>query len=720
MGCAGVAESSAYILLITNSYRALTFTPVLSIHNEPIMSNRRFAWLAYLSAVCVSAGVFFGSLRSHDIYFHDDETFRDNVAISQEFYFFFSPEKEQNSGRPVAELVKWIAFSLVENNPGYCHLVVVGFHTLASVLLAQLFRATGFNLTASFLAGFLFLINVSHFQAVYHISALDYPLALIWGVLAVLCNLKYERTYSPGWLAAWYATSVCSVMTHVAMAALGPFFLFMPASRDSGWLRACRARLILVPVIALVTLVMLSRTPESTTTGVSIAHANLQGLSEIFSAFFRMLFWFLSRLSTTAHWILLPLYERHTWELILGGVAFVALLLLVWRRNSLSPWGVWTILFLVPFAMVSETITIFGREGPSHYLYLASPGTSLLLGWLLHHAFVWLRDRWRHPGAILFAVILAAIFWSSYASLKQVEAFSFYNSGRYLRTIDVDKSIDYLQRALVHGKDVLPMDDLYLRLATILLYVGIDPRPLLMEALEEFPKGIWVHCVLAVLDLENTDPQIRAQGQARMARAQTQAAQVNKTHLVNSIVSSTYHNLGTGYAHKGDIHRAIAAYERALEFEPHKEKTISALSNAQVLLGIQLQQQDRLEESYIAYQNALRRTPDHPHARINLAWLLYLQGHWDSAAAEYEALLAHETSSYALYNLGLIYLAQGEISAAEAMYSRAVEEFGASEGNAIGAVEDLLELGERGIQEDNVRQLIARYWPTRSSRVIFH
>ena len=75
------------------------------------------------------------------------------------------------------------------------------------------------------------------------------------------------------------------------------------------------------------------------------------------------------------------------------------------------------------------------------------------------------------------------------------------------------------------------MDDLYLRLATILLYVGHDPRPLLMEALEEFPKGIWVHCVLAVLDLENTDPQIRARGQERMATAQSQAAQANKDPL---------------------------------------------------------------------------------------------------------------------------------------------------------------------------------------------
>ena len=72
------------------------------------LKDRSSTWLLYIGLLCVVSAVCFGSLRHHYIYFHDDETFRDNVAISRDFSFFFSPEKEQFTGRPVAELAKWV------------------------------------------------------------------------------------------------------------------------------------------------------------------------------------------------------------------------------------------------------------------------------------------------------------------------------------------------------------------------------------------------------------------------------------------------------------------------------------------------------------------------------------------------------------------------------------------------------------------------------------
>ena len=70
----------------------------------------------------------------------------------------------------------------------------MGFHTLASLLLALMFRRMGLNLELAFLGGLLFLVDVSHFHSVHHISALDFALGLVWGVLAVIFYLRYLAT----------------------------------------------------------------------------------------------------------------------------------------------------------------------------------------------------------------------------------------------------------------------------------------------------------------------------------------------------------------------------------------------------------------------------------------------------------------------------------------------------------------------------------------------
>ena len=85
--------------------------------------------------------------------------------------FFFSPEKEQATGRPTVELVKFLAFLVWGNDAAAFHLVVVFFHTLASLLLAWAAHRLGAPVEVGLTSGLLFLVNVAHFQAVYWISA---------------------------------------------------------------------------------------------------------------------------------------------------------------------------------------------------------------------------------------------------------------------------------------------------------------------------------------------------------------------------------------------------------------------------------------------------------------------------------------------------------------------------------------------------------------------
>ena len=70
--------------------------------------NTRKTWLIYTCVLVALSSLCFGSLRNHLIDTHDDQTFRDNIALSQDFAYFFAPleEKQLGSGRPAAELIK--------------------------------------------------------------------------------------------------------------------------------------------------------------------------------------------------------------------------------------------------------------------------------------------------------------------------------------------------------------------------------------------------------------------------------------------------------------------------------------------------------------------------------------------------------------------------------------------------------------------------------------
>jgi|TARA_B110000263_G_scaffold232463_1_gene228544 hypothetical protein len=126
-------------------------------------------------------------------------------------------------------------------------------------------------------------------------------------------------------------------------------------------------------------MLLLSLTPVKTTTSESLQLVGSDPVGAVTGGL-RMLLWMAARLLTTAHWLAVDLDQRAMPELILGAVVLLGLVLLVWRRpGAEGSWALWTMAYLAPFAMISEQLAIRRREEPSHYLYLASAGTSVLL-----------------------------------------------------------------------------------------------------------------------------------------------------------------------------------------------------------------------------------------------------------------------------------------------------------------------------------------------------
>ena len=179
------------------------------------MIARRHFWPASAAFLGLVAALCFGNLRTHLLDTHDAETFRDHLQIQQDWTFFFSPDKAQASGRPTAEAVKYLAFLLCGNDPAAFHLLSIAIHTLAAWLLARVvWRQSGALLLAG-CTGLLFLVNVTHFQAIHHISALDYPLALCCGLAALL---MLGRDTAPKRPAAFAMLLALGVLAHPSVA----------------------------------------------------------------------------------------------------------------------------------------------------------------------------------------------------------------------------------------------------------------------------------------------------------------------------------------------------------------------------------------------------------------------------------------------------------------------------------------------------------------------
>ena len=315
------------------------------------LPSGRLIWPGYACLVGLLSALYFGSLKDHLLSMDDHEAFQDNIAIGEDFSYFFSAQKQQPSGRPLAELVKFGAYLIWGNDPGFFHLLVVACHALVAILVARLALRLGLSLRASMVGGLLFLVNVAHFQAVHWIQAIEYPLALIWGLGALLCYLSYLFTRKIPWLLGFYGGVLISVLALSAMAFLWPFCLYL------AWLRSCslwRALRHLVPLLFLIALelaLIFAITPRENSTWRAFDLYLENDISIFLSGMGSLLLWMLSRMITTAHWLPIRLYEQQPWELWVGVAVLAVLALLIYRRGvPEAPCSVWIWCPCFPFS----------------------------------------------------------------------------------------------------------------------------------------------------------------------------------------------------------------------------------------------------------------------------------------------------------------------------------------------------------------------------------
>jgi len=539
------------------------------------LCGERRIWL-YFAIFYFGLGLFcFASLRHHLIDTHDAETFGEHAAISADFFFIFSPDKAASSGRLVDEFIMWVAYLAWGNAPGLFHLLSVACHLLAGFCLTLLYRRLGADMELSFGAGLLFMLNVAHLQAVQWISALEYPLAVLVAALAVHCYARFLQMRSLWILVGFYTLLVVGLLTHIAVAMVWPFCLFLSA-RDGMPIKTALKYLIPFALPLIPTLSLISHsTSQHTSTADALGAYATSPLFELFSGMGSTLFWFCGRLFTTAHWLPLPVYQLQPWEILVGVVALFFMSVLLWRRISpVNMWIVWSLLFLCPFLFLPPQIIADMPVGPSRYLYMASAGSSLIIAWLLQRVGGVVARQWPNVNFAVYRVLLAIVVVYSMVVVKRAEAFSFYTSGRaYLSALEIDRGITQLRLAIDVGGDIIDRHDAYARMGLVLLHTPDEAIELVEEGLIYYPESIPLNLYKLTIDSVADDPELRAIADAKLLELK------DRVDLVE-IIGQSYFNLATGFANRGQSQKAVLAYMHSQAFLPDRLLTLKGLALA--------------------------------------------------------------------------------------------------------------------------------------------
>ncbi len=539
--------------------------------------------------------------------------------------------------------------------------MVVFFHTLASLLLAWAAHRLGAPVEVGLTSGLLFLVNVAHFQAVYWISALDYPSALICSLGAILCYVRYDQRGMSLLLFGFHALLLLGVLAHPSAASTWFFCLYWSWRRGSSP-KAIGRRLLPFAVLLVAAALLVFNMSHRTIATWRLLDIHTLEMAEVLFGMLRVMLWFLSRLVTTAHWIFLPVYRLQSWELAVSALVLAALVFLLCKRRDLPAlWSMWTLLSLLPFLLLTESAIFDLPVGPSRYLYPATAGTALLLAWPLCQ----LRRRLGKLGDPVYVTLLLTLLFGSYFHLKKAEAVAFYTSGRsYLAMGDSALGTAQLRRAIERGPDIIDLEDAYVRLAMADIHNADTIDPTLQQARALFPDN--VQFVIARLVRDSLSPIAGRRLQAERRLHELEGQGTGNPYWI----AQFYKNLGDGFYDREDWEGAIQAYRQALNYHPA-----------------------RIE------------------CRVRLASVLLMTNRFTEAIAEYERALESEPNGEAHFNLALAYLLQGGIDDAQATYAAGLERYGRAAAEKLGVLRRLRHLVSLGIAADGARHIIGRHWP---------
>ncbi len=613
-----------------------------------LLRENRSTWLLYALLLAILVFASFGSLLAHPFSTDDFAYLNDAVALRQDLSRLLSDEQAL-PGRPIVSIAFLLTHMAAGASPAPYHLLLIGLHWAASLLLAFCFRRLGANLELSMLGGLLFSLNVAHFRAVQWISCLAYPLVLLFGLAAVLLFKQYLDSERRRWLLAACALIALAILTHASALTAALFCVYLAWRRELPWRAIALAAGPLCAVATLGAGLMYLLYPHAPQTQeLLIAPAPMLLLGNLCEA--------LGRCFTTAHWLVS--YETASWEWSIGLLAAAGfVLLLVCKVFPAADWAVWSILALLPFIARQD-------HDVSRYLYLATAGTSFLLAWSIH-ALMRQLERWCTPniGRLGGGVLVGGLALTSFICLQRAEAISLYYASRtYVAQGDQQTSLDLLKRAIARDSQRIP-SDAYLRLAVTGFLFGEPSQEILQKGLSAHPDSPALHIMLGAAAFLQPDTQRHEWGDRQVRTALARSP--NRDQLQNQ-AALAFHHIGLYHNGSGQAALAVPAFERALSLQPDYALAMAGLGKAYNM-------QELRQKALAAYQNAVQLDPGLARAQQDLALLLIQQDDYRAAAAALErAVVSDPTNSKSWYMLAQVRRISGDLDSARQAILQAV------------------------------------------------
>ncbi len=632
------------------------------------------SWVIFVVLICLTSGFFFAPVVEMGLAEHDAETLRDNALISHDLSYFLSSQKEQITGRPISEFAKWLASLLCGDDPQLLHIAGISLHTLAAMLLAYLLWKMGAQLLLCFSASALFLTNIGHFYAVYHFSGLDYPLALVLVLLGMTCYIQRVAEGGKKWIVGANLFLGCSVLSHIAAIAVFPFCLYWSILSGDNRRKILQDIIPLSTFLLSVCIASVMLTPQHTNAQRSLGMLSTSGAGyDSILGIITQILWFASKLLTVSHVLSDSWHGRAPWEFYTGVAIVCILLSLIWRRRKpLSAWGVWTLMALVPFALVEDSAVLGWPEVMSRYLYLATAGSSVCIAWGLCYA-----SRIFGGHVFLFPSMITLMLFS-YSGLRVLDNYYLYRAGYYL-WIDGEHEagIALVERAIQQGGATLPIGSIYFRLCNMILSIGAPIDSTLAAARTALPNDDRLLTLKYAIDSFESDPVVGQSAKRAIAvEFQRNAALGPEAEeRYREITGTIYRFIGHSFYARRQWRQATDAYEIAAKLSSSDFTTDAFIyrhAHALTQLGIARAREGAFEPAIDYFRRAILVKPN-ASAYFNIGRVFKEQGSIAAAINSYKKGLILEPSNFILLNsLGIAELDSGNITEAVDLFRRAV------------------------------------------------
>jgi tetratricopeptide (TPR) repeat protein len=554
--------------------------------------------------------------------------------------------KHTNFYRPLMHMAFWVNLRLFGFNPAGYHALSLLLHALASVLVYFVLRKlAGEDLVALF-GALLFAAHPIHTENVCWIS--NYP-DLMAAVFVLLAWLIYEARWRR--LPACAALFACVLLGLLSkeIAVVAPVMALATElhRRREGWLPALAevARTRWPEYLAMAAAGAVYFLLRAQALGGLMPYAQTRALPgevkfftnvALFFRYWAKLLW-PADLNAFPHF---PVSRGLQEPLVLLGaltiLAFVAATVWLWRARRPEALGL--ILFagaLAPaFTLPYGDINILAER----YLYLPSFGFC----WLAASGAVWLLRRKE-----VFAVGLL------------VAVLGLYSTRTVLRNADWRSEIPFYEKT---ARQSPQMAEVFTLLGEAYLRRNLLPEALAatQRASELKARYAEAHNNLGQIYSRMNQPQ-RAVAEYRKAAAYA----LEQSYTLAA--ARAWNNIGYELHRAGKVGEAVAAYQRALELQPHFAGALNNLGYVRLLAGDDLEAERWLRA-------ALREDPAMVPAVSNLGLLYLRRGDLDQAEAHLnQAVRMEPRDGEAVARLGDVAAARGDRPRAAQLYRRALE-----------------------------------------------